>query len=87
MLESEQAATNTPYNSFLHTNNWLQMITSSTTPNRYQGCHKGGKSQEKSRNQEKVGVFEKKSGSLTKKKTGFVSLNLRNSLFSKAFKW
>merc|ERR1712096_438246 len=28
-------ATNIYYNSFLHTNNWLQMTTSSTTPSRY----------------------------------------------------
>ena len=36
-----------------------------------------------------MGGFEKKSGNLIKlkKKSDFVSLNLQNSLFSKAFKW
>ena len=51
------------------------------------------KSQEKfkknDKSQEKMGGFEKKSGNSIKlkKKSDFVSLNVQNSLFSKAFKW
>ena len=51
-----------------------------------QGCQKVRKSQEKLKTMtkvrkslEKIGVFEKKSGNLTKKKTDIVSLNLQSS--------
>ena len=40
--------------------------------------------------QEKIEVFENKSGNLTKlkkKNSDIVSLNLQNSLFSRAVKW
>ena len=53
---------------------------------------KSGKTKKKKtkvrRSQEKMGVFEKKSGNLTKfkKMSDFVSLNFQNSLNSKAFK-
>ena len=59
----------------------------------FQGCHMVRKSQEKlkkkDKSQDKMGDFEKKSGNLIKfkNKSDFVSLNLQNSLFSKAFKW
>ena len=53
---------------------------------------KSGKSKKNDKSQEKMGVFKKspeKSGNLIKlrKMSDFVSLNLQNSLFSKAFIW
>ena len=54
---------------------------------------KSGKIKKNDKSQEKMGCFEKKSGKVRKfdkvkkKKSDFVSLNLQNSLFSKAFKW
>ena len=53
------------------------------------GQEKSGKIFKNDKSQEKMGGFEKKSGNLKKfkKKSDFVSLNLHNFLFSKAFKW
>ena len=60
-----------------------------------QGCYKVWKSQEKLRKMTKVSKnqvkwdFLLKSGNLTnlKKTSDFISLNLPNSLYSKAFEW
>ena len=56
------------------------------------GQEKSVKNLKNDKSQEKMGGFEKKSGKARKfdkikKKSDFVSLNLQNSLFSKAFKW
>ena len=48
---------------------------------------RSGKNKKNDKSQVKIGVFEKIQQILQKKKTGFVSLNLPNSLYSKAFKW
>ena len=59
----------------------------------FSGLPQGQESQEKLRKmikvRKKLGVFEEWSGNLSKlKKTSdFVSPNIQNSLFSRAFKW
>ena len=60
------------------------MLRVATWSGKVRKIFKNDKSQDKSG---KMGSFEKKSGILIKKKLDFVSLNLQNSLFSKAFNW